>query len=95
MCPPHEPQNDDSNQEHVSQTHEIRYLAKYSSYDLWLAVPKPSPSPPNPERSVVQLQFKDLQPPHNVTLSVREFEAFHDALSRLMEYVRREYEVRE
>ena len=94
MSPIPEPQNDDLNREHGSQTHEIRYLAKYSSYEVWLAVPRPSPALPNPELSVVQLRFKDPQSPHNVVLSVGEFEAFYDALSRLMEYVRREYEAR-
>jgi hypothetical protein len=87
-----EPQNDDLNREHSSQTHEIRYLAKYSSYEFRLAVPRPSCSPPNPELSVVQLRFKDPQSPHDVVLSLREFKAFYDALSRLMEYVHQEYE---
>jgi hypothetical protein len=89
-----EPQNDNLNREHSSQTHEIRYLAKYSSYEFWLAVPRSSPSVPNPDLSVVQLRFKDPQSPYNVVLSVGEFEAFYNALSRLEEYVRREYEAR-
>jgi len=95
MCPTPEPQNDDSNREHASQTHEIRYLAKYSSYEIWLAAPTSSPSRPNLERSVIQLQFKELPPPHRIALSVREFEAFYEALSRLMEYIRLEYKARE
>jgi hypothetical protein len=68
MSPIPEPQNDDLNREHGSQTHEIRYLAKYSSYEFWLAVPRPSPALPNPELAVVQLRFKDPQSPHNVVL---------------------------
>jgi hypothetical protein len=94
MSPIPEPQNDDMNQDHGSQTYEIRYLAKYSSYELRLAVPRPSPALPNPEPSVVQLRFKDPQSLHNVMLSVGEFEAFYDALSRLVEYIRREHEAR-
>jgi hypothetical protein len=95
MSPIPEPRNDDVNQDHDSQTHEIRYLAKYSSYEFRLAMPRPSPALPNPEPSLVQLQFKDPQSQHNVVLSVGEFEAFYDALSRLMEYIRREYEARQ
>jgi hypothetical protein len=94
MSPTPEFQNDDLNREHGSQTHEIRYLAKYSSYELWLAVPRPSPSPPDPELSMVQLRFKDPHLPDNVVLSVGEFKAFYDALSRLMEYVHQEFETR-
>jgi hypothetical protein len=94
MCPTPAPQNDDLNREYASQTHEIRYLAKYSSYALWLATPTPSPSHPNLERSVIQLQFKELPPPHRITLSVREFEAFYEALSRLLDYVRLECKAR-
>jgi len=90
-----EPQNDDLNPEHGAQTHEIRYLAKYSSYEFWLAVPKPAPSPSNPELSVVQLRFKYLHSPYNVVLSIGEFEVFYNALSRLMEYISQEYEARE
>jgi hypothetical protein len=89
-----ERRDDDVDREHGGQTYEIRYLAKYSSYELWLAVPRPSPSLSDAELSVVQLRFKDPQSPHSVVLSVREFEAFYDALSRLMEYVRREHEAR-
>ena len=95
MSPIPESQNDYVNQDHGSQTHEIRYLAKYSTYEFRLAVPRPSPSLPNPQPSVVQLRFKDPQSLHNVVLSVDEFEAFHNALSRLMEYIRREYEARQ
>jgi hypothetical protein len=94
MSPIPECQNDDVNREHGSQTDEIHYLAKYSSYELWLTVPRPSPSLPDAELSVVQLRFKDLQSPRSVELSVREFEAFYDALSRLMEYIRREHQAR-
>jgi hypothetical protein len=94
MSPTPERWNDDENREHEGQTHEIRYLAKYSSYDFWLAVPRSSPPLPNLEPSVVQLRFKDPQSSHSIVLSVREFEAFYDALSRLMEYIRLEHEVR-
>jgi hypothetical protein len=94
MSPTLEPQNDNPNREHSIRTHEIRYLAKYSCYEFWLAVPRPSFSPPNPKLSVVQLRFNDPQSPHDVVLSVGEFKVFYDALSRLMEYVRQEYEAR-
>jgi hypothetical protein len=94
MSPIPEPRNDDVNQDHDSQTYEIRYLAKYSSYEFRLAVPRPSPARPSSEPSVVRLRFKDPQSLHSVVLSVDEFEAFYDALSRLVEYIRREHEAR-
>jgi hypothetical protein len=67
-------------------------LAKHSSYELWLAVPKPSPAVLDAESSVVQLRFKGQPSQYGIVFSVRGLEVFYDTPSRLMEYIRSEYD---
>jgi hypothetical protein len=40
---------------------------------------------------VLQREFKRQSSQHRIVLSKREFEVFHDAFARLMEYMRQEH----
>ncbi len=83
--------NDHMDRERDGQTQEIRYLAKYASYEFWLVVPRPASPLPEDDVSVVQLRFKRQPSQHRIVLSMREFEVFYEALGRLMEYVQQEH----
>ena len=87
--------DDHVDREHDRQTQEIRYLAKYASYEFWLVVPRPSPALPEDDVSVVQLRFKHQPSQHRIMLSMREFEVFYEALGRLMEYAQQEHNLRQ
>jgi hypothetical protein len=76
--------------DHITETHEIVYFVKRSSYEFLFAVPKKRGSVPGGERPLFQVRFKDQCQIPGFILDVEEMKDFYEGLSRLMEYVQAE-----
>jgi hypothetical protein len=77
-----------------AEPHDIVYLAKHPSYEVALSKPTPARTCPSREPPRVQLWFTNQPHRQGIVLTLEALEQFHDALSRLIDYVKREHERR-
>jgi hypothetical protein len=77
-----------------AEPHDIVYLAKHPCYEVALSKSTPAPTCPSQESPMVQLWFTNQPHRQGVVLTWDALEQFHDALSRLIDYVKREHERR-
>jgi hypothetical protein len=76
--------------ERIDATHDLVYLAKHPFYEFALTRSTPSYPDSSSEQPLVQLRFTS-QPPHpGIALTLTGLEHFHDALGRLLDYVKQE-----
>jgi hypothetical protein len=78
-----------------AEPHDIVYLAKHPYYEVALSKSTPARTYPSQESPMVQLWFANQPHRQGIVLTLEALEQFHDALSRLIDYVKREHERRE
>jgi hypothetical protein len=76
--------------EHVDAPYDIIYLAKNPLYEFMLKRSTPVSPEPRSQPSLVQLQFMGQVQQQGIVLSLAALEQFHDALSRLLDYIKQE-----
>lgn len=76
--------------EHIDATPGVVYLAKHPFYSFALIRSTASSPSPNPEPPLVELQFNTEPHQQRVQLTLAALEEFHDAVSRLLDYVKQE-----
>jgi hypothetical protein len=77
-----------------AEPHDIVYLAKHPCYEVALSKSTPARPYPSQESPMVQLRFTNQPHRQGIVLTLDALEQFHDALSRLIDYVKREHERR-
>jgi hypothetical protein len=77
-----------------TEPHDIVYLAKHPFYEVALSKPTPARTCPSQGPAMVQLWFTNQPHRQGIVLTLEALEQFHDALSCLIEYVKREQERR-
>lgn len=76
--------------ERIDTAQAIVYLAKHPCYKVTLTRSMPSCSAPSPEPPLVELQFTSEPHQSGTVLTLAALEQFHDALSRLLDYIKQE-----
>jgi hypothetical protein len=74
----------------ISETHEIVYLVKRSTYELLFAIPRRRACYLGEDRPLFQVRFKYPYQIPGLIFGIEEVEDFYDGLSQLMEYVQME-----
>jgi hypothetical protein len=77
-----------------AEPHDIVYLAKHPYYEVALSKLTPARPYPGQESPMVQLRFTNQPHRQGIVLTLDALEQFHDALSQLIDYVKREHERR-
>ena len=80
----------ESDQQRIMENYEIMYLARRSSYEFCLAIPRGRGVHSGEERPLLHVRFKDQCQMPRLVLEVGQMKDFFEGLSRLMEYVRAE-----
>jgi hypothetical protein len=73
-----------------SEPRDIVYLAKHPCYEVTLRRPARSCPSASPEPPVAQLWFTSQPHRHGLALTLKALEQFHEAVSRLLDYMERE-----
>jgi hypothetical protein len=76
--------------ERVDATHDIIYLAKHPLYEFVLERTAPTSPDLRSQPSPVQLRFTGQPQQQGIVLPLAALERFHDALSRLLDYIKQE-----
>jgi hypothetical protein len=76
--------------ERIDATHDLVYLAKHPFYEFALTRSAPSLPGLSPEPPLVHLRFTNQPQQPGVVLTLAGLAQFHDALSRLLDYVEQE-----
>jgi hypothetical protein len=74
----------------VDTTHDIIYHAKHPLYEFALERSALISRDPRSQPSLVQLRFRDQPQQQGIVLPLAVLEQFHDALGRLIDYIRQE-----
>jgi hypothetical protein len=73
--------------EGVQSTHEIMYVVKRPSYELYLAVPRTPLPHPRQGQPLILLRVKRQGQPQSVVLELPELEDVFDGMERLLAYL--------
>lgn len=76
--------------ERVDATHDIIYLAKHPLYEFVLERSAPISADLRSQPSPVQLRFTGQPQQQGIVLPLAALERFHEALSRLLDYIKQE-----
>lgn len=76
--------------EPVDATREVNYFTKHPLYEFMLEKATPTTPDPRSQLPLVQLRFTGQSQQQGVRLPLTVLEQFHDALSRLLDYVKQE-----
>jgi hypothetical protein len=69
---------------------DVVYLAKHPCYEVTLRKPALSSTAMSSEPPVAQLWFTSQPHRHGVVLTLKALEQFHEAVSRLLDYIEQE-----
>src|SRR5262245_46108045 len=76
--------------EPVDATPDVIYFTKHPLYEFILEKSAPITPDPRVQPPLVQLRFTGQPQPQGIRLPLATLEQFHDALSRLLDYVKQE-----
>jgi hypothetical protein len=76
--------------EPVDATPDVIYFTKHPLYEFMLEKSAPNTPDPRAQPPLVQLRFTGQPQPQGIRLPLAALEQFHDALSRLLDYVKQE-----
>src|SRR5918996_4016834 len=76
--------------EPVNATHDVLYFTKHPLYEFMLEKATPITPDPRSQPPLVQLRFTGQPQQQGIRLPLTALEQFHDALSRLLDYVKQE-----
>jgi len=77
--------------EHVDASHDVFYLTKHPLYELALEKSAPIAPEIGSQTPLVQVRFTAQAQPQGIRLPLAALAQFHDALSRLLDYVQQEH----